>query len=124
MILEAEEAVDLIGRAMVANPHLRWTGEGFDRHPHPLGGFCYVASKAFAHLVPGAETRCVDVTTDDWRQPGRCIVDHFFNLYDENIYDLTADQFPHPVPYDGSRVYRASMDKRTDELLEWIEKNA
>ena len=67
-------------------------------HPNRLKGHCYVASEALYHLAGGQASglKPMNVRHED---------DQHWFLADEDgrIYDLTADQFSTPVPYNLAR---------------------
>lgn len=86
--------------SLVASIHSALTDEL--RHPvdnpHPLAGFCYVASEAFYHIIGGKHK---GLTPCMVKHEG---VNHWYIKYkDGTIFDLTADQFKNPPDYDKGR---------------------
>ena len=68
-----------------------------------------MASLAFAHFVPEAKVyRNKDKT-------------HYWNVIDDQIWDLTAEQFPELISYlDGVRVPRRILTKRAQALVDHV----
>ncbi len=69
-------------------------------------GFCYVATYAFCHLVPEARPYTIDRS-------------HFWAQIDDEIWDLTKEQFNYDYPYhEGRKLPRKSRPtKRVQEIL-------
>lgn len=62
------------------------------RGSHPLSGHCYVASEAFYHLVGGKPM-----------QMNHEEISHWFIKYDDQIIDLTVDQFESTPDYSQAK---------------------
>lgn len=115
--MEPIEAYYKIREACLRRPELRFKG-GEDFEPdkdydlfglNPFTGFCHVATQVFCHLVPEAKT---------YSKSG-----HYFAKINNQIWDLTAEQFNYLFPYGGSdRVVlgKGRLTKRAQLLLEEI----
>jgi hypothetical protein len=77
----------------------------------PYQGHCYVASFAFAALVPEAT---IHTNSDKG---------HYWNEVNGEIVDLTKEQFPKGFDYSDSRKVRRKFrpTKRVKELLEEVD---
>ena len=67
------------------------------RGTHPLAGHCYVASETYYHLKGG---KAAGLHAVNMKHEG---VSHWWIEEGDQIVDLTAAQFPTPVPYSLGR---------------------
>jgi hypothetical protein len=106
--MRPQEAHDLIREACLRRPELSyWRPD--ERQlvmAHNYRGFCYIASQVFAYLT-GAEVWAVDTG------------EHYWNVLDGEIWDLTKEQFNFKYNYNGYKVPRKNkLTARAKELLE------
>lgn len=89
---------------------------------HPVGGYCYVVSEAFYHILGGKNSGCkpMHIRHQD--------VSHWWVQGPQGqIWDLTAHQFTRPVPYDKSKgkgFLTKNPCRRTQELLRRFYENS
>lgn len=122
--MSPSEAHDLIREACMRRPELRQKdcfyeknkGKNYysDKFHKQLGfkGYCYVASHAFYVLVPEAKI---------YRSLDR---EHFFNKIEDEVWDLTKEQFEAPLDYSQSICVprKSNPTKRVQELLVEVNK--
>jgi len=93
----------------------------FKGSENPIAGHCYVASETLFHLLGGKEKGYVACTL---KHEG---VSHWWILGpSKEIYDITANQFKIPVPYEKGRkcgFLTKNPSKRAKILINRIEKN-
>lgn len=109
--MHPDEAYVRLREACLRRPELRYKGEDIPSNLgaiatlRPYQGFCYVASNAFALVVPEATI---------WKDPeGR----HYWNQVGGDTWDLTAEQFSYEFPYLLGVKTRAKLSNRVEELL-------
>lgn len=109
--MEPIEAYYKIREACLRRPELRFSNhEGIENAGEikpPLLGFCYVATEVFCHLIPEA------------RPYKHKEENHIFSKIDDQVWDLTAEQYTTLLDYDNSyRRNRRPLTKRGQLLLE------
>ncbi len=109
--MEPIEAYLKIRSACERRPDLRFK-DTVDRNDprlqvllRPMQGFCYVASNAFALVVPEARV---------WKGLNGS---HYWNKIGDQVWDLTAEQFNYPFPYKSGVKTRKKLSNRVEELL-------
>lgn len=114
MVIEPKQAHDKIREACLRRPELRWRNppkkndkELFSIVPYEnYRGFCYIATYAFCYLVKEAKPYTIDRK-------------HFWAQINDEIWDLTKEQFDYSYNYEnGKRLRRPSkLQRRVKELV-------
>ena len=112
--MNPQQAYDLIRIGILRRPELRF--KSWPNIPkempdiHPMQGGCYIATQVFCHLIKEARPYC---SLDRF---------HFWAQIDDQIWDLTFDQFEYEFDYSCAALTRFKhLSKRAAELLFEVE---